>query len=199
MQALARTLKSVFGLQFTTGGYWPAGGDSRHDDVALPPLAMKEGDVHRDAAGHLHDSPERPTERIWQVKPGQPGRQAAVRQRSVLRTIVATVTYRPFWRATASRRIVAKRGSARRDDGGVVFPVLTLRPLGLARFRRLQGKTQFAFGGGRLLSLWDDAGRALQSSAAARGLPVGLMLLARNCHDRRLFRIAAAVEQLLTA
>ena len=31
------------------------------------------------------------------------------------------------------------------------------------------------------------------------GLPVGLMLVARNGHDVRLFRIAAAVEQLLMA
>ncbi|MGA2567091.1 MAG: amidase [Pseudolabrys sp.] len=31
------------------------------------------------------------------------------------------------------------------------------------------------------------------------GLPVGLMLVARNGHDRRLFRIAAAVERMLTA
>jgi aspartyl-tRNA(Asn)/glutamyl-tRNA(Gln) amidotransferase subunit A len=31
------------------------------------------------------------------------------------------------------------------------------------------------------------------------GLPVGLMLLARNGHDHRLFRIAAAVEQLLAS
>jgi aspartyl-tRNA(Asn)/glutamyl-tRNA(Gln) amidotransferase subunit A len=31
------------------------------------------------------------------------------------------------------------------------------------------------------------------------GLPVGLMLVARNGHDRRLFRIAAAVERLFTA
>jgi aspartyl-tRNA(Asn)/glutamyl-tRNA(Gln) amidotransferase subunit A len=29
------------------------------------------------------------------------------------------------------------------------------------------------------------------------GLPAGLMLLARNGHDHRLFRIAAAVERLL--
>ena len=29
------------------------------------------------------------------------------------------------------------------------------------------------------------------------GLPVGLMLVARNGRDHRLFRIAAAVEQLL--
>jgi aspartyl-tRNA(Asn)/glutamyl-tRNA(Gln) amidotransferase subunit A len=29
------------------------------------------------------------------------------------------------------------------------------------------------------------------------GLPVGLMLVARNGHDDRLFRIAAAVEQRL--
>ena len=29
------------------------------------------------------------------------------------------------------------------------------------------------------------------------GLPVGLMLVARNGHDHRLFRIAAAVERLL--
>ena len=28
------------------------------------------------------------------------------------------------------------------------------------------------------------------------GLPTGLMLVARNGHDRRLFRIAAAVEKL---
>jgi aspartyl-tRNA(Asn)/glutamyl-tRNA(Gln) amidotransferase subunit A len=30
------------------------------------------------------------------------------------------------------------------------------------------------------------------------GLPVGLMLVARNGHDRRLFRIAAAMERLLS-
>ena len=30
-------------------------------------------------------------------------------------------------------------------------------------------------------------------------LPVGLMLVARNGHDHRLFRIAAAVERLFTA
>ena len=30
----------------------------------------------------------------------------------------------------------------------------------------------------------------------AGGLPVGLMLVARNGHDRRLFRMAAAVERL---
>jgi aspartyl-tRNA(Asn)/glutamyl-tRNA(Gln) amidotransferase subunit A len=30
----------------------------------------------------------------------------------------------------------------------------------------------------------------------ACGLPVGLMLVARNGHDRRLFRMAAAVERL---
>jgi aspartyl-tRNA(Asn)/glutamyl-tRNA(Gln) amidotransferase subunit A len=34
------------------------------------------------------------------------------------------------------------------------------------------------------------------SSARAGGLPVGVMLVARNGHDRRLFRIAAAVERL---
>jgi len=31
------------------------------------------------------------------------------------------------------------------------------------------------------------------------GLPTGLMLVARNGHDQRLFRIAAAVERLLAA
>jgi aspartyl-tRNA(Asn)/glutamyl-tRNA(Gln) amidotransferase subunit A len=31
------------------------------------------------------------------------------------------------------------------------------------------------------------------------GLPVGLMLVSRNGHDHRLFRIAAAVEQLLAS
>jgi aspartyl-tRNA(Asn)/glutamyl-tRNA(Gln) amidotransferase subunit A len=33
----------------------------------------------------------------------------------------------------------------------------------------------------------------------AGGLPVGLMLIARNGHDRRLFRMAAAVERLFAA
>jgi len=33
----------------------------------------------------------------------------------------------------------------------------------------------------------------------ARALPVGLMLVARNGHDRRLFRMAAAVERLFSA
>jgi aspartyl-tRNA(Asn)/glutamyl-tRNA(Gln) amidotransferase subunit A len=33
----------------------------------------------------------------------------------------------------------------------------------------------------------------------AGGLPVGLMLVARNGHDRRLFRMAAAVERLFGA
>jgi aspartyl-tRNA(Asn)/glutamyl-tRNA(Gln) amidotransferase subunit A len=32
----------------------------------------------------------------------------------------------------------------------------------------------------------------------ASGLPVGLMLVARNGHDRQLFRIAAAVEKLMS-
>jgi aspartyl-tRNA(Asn)/glutamyl-tRNA(Gln) amidotransferase subunit A len=31
------------------------------------------------------------------------------------------------------------------------------------------------------------------------GLPVGLMLVTRNGYDHRLFRIGAAVEQLLTS
>ena len=31
------------------------------------------------------------------------------------------------------------------------------------------------------------------------GLPVGLMLVARNGHDHRLFRVAAAVERLFAA
>jgi aspartyl-tRNA(Asn)/glutamyl-tRNA(Gln) amidotransferase subunit A len=31
------------------------------------------------------------------------------------------------------------------------------------------------------------------------GLPVGLMLVARNGHDHRLFRIAAAVERLFAS
>jgi aspartyl-tRNA(Asn)/glutamyl-tRNA(Gln) amidotransferase subunit A len=33
----------------------------------------------------------------------------------------------------------------------------------------------------------------------AGGLPAGLMLVARNGHDRRLFRMAAAVERVLAA
>jgi len=33
----------------------------------------------------------------------------------------------------------------------------------------------------------------------AGGLPVGLMLFARNGEDKKLFRIAAAVERLLAA
>jgi len=40
---------------------------------------------------------------------------------------------------------------------------------------------------------------AISLPVPGAGLPVGLMLMARNGHDHRLFRIAAAVERLMAA
>src|SRR5436305_14378566 len=58
-----------------------------HDDVALPSLALTHVVEDRDAARCLHDPTEAPTERG--AKLGQPAGQAALPQRSVLRTVLA--------------------------------------------------------------------------------------------------------------
>jgi len=44
-----------------------------------------------------------------------------------------------------------------------------------------------------------DPLRHLSTNARGDALPTGLMLIARNGNDHRLFRIAAAVERLLAA
>src|SRR5437016_4425007 len=66
-------------------------GASIHDNVALPALALAHVVEHRDAAGCLHDAAEAAGRR---AKFGQPERQAAVRQRAVLRTVMAIDAYR---------------------------------------------------------------------------------------------------------
>jgi aspartyl-tRNA(Asn)/glutamyl-tRNA(Gln) amidotransferase subunit A len=49
-----------------------------------------------------------------------------------------------------------------------------------------------------LINLFDLCAISLPCPRAG-GLPVGLMLVARNGEDRKLFRMAAAVERLLAA
>jgi hypothetical protein len=51
-------------------------GAAVHDDVALPPLALVQVVVHRDAVGHLHDAAKAAAEQAAKV--GQPPVQAAV-------------------------------------------------------------------------------------------------------------------------
>src|ERR1700676_2392762 len=113
---------------------------SVHDDVALPPLALTHVVEHRDAAWCLHDPTEAPAERCAEF--GQPAGQAALAQRSVLRTVlavhargvVAGRTFRASWRG---RRVVC--------------PAAAGRQLALARFSRLQqGETKLPIRGSNL-------------------------------------------------
>src|SRR6266446_1293774 len=95
-----------------------------HDDVALPPLPLTHVVEERDAAGCLHDSPEADVAKL-----GQPAGQAALRQRSVLRTVLAihargVVPGRKFRESRRGRRIV--------------LASVTRRLLVLARLGRLQ-------------------------------------------------------------
>src|SRR5437763_14410855 len=57
-----------------------------HDDVTLPALALSHVVEDRDAAWRLHDPAEASGHGS---KLGQPGGQAAIRQRAVLRAIMA--------------------------------------------------------------------------------------------------------------
>ena len=79
------------------------------------------------------------------AKLGQPAGQAAVRQRAVLRTIMAI----------DARGVVARRKfRASRRGRRIVFAAAARRLLVLARLGRLQqGETKFPIGGGNLLSL----------------------------------------------
>src|SRR6266702_7425736 len=120
-----------------------AGGQVRtpvHDDVALPPLPLTHVVEDRDAAWCLHDSPEADVAKL-----GQPPGQAALRQRGVLRTIVAIHA-----RGVVARREFRESRRLRR----IVLASVTRRLLVFARQGRLQqGNTQFPFRGGHLLSL----------------------------------------------
>src|SRR5277367_5011223 len=117
-------------------------GASLHDDVALPPLALTHVVEDRDAARRLHDPAEAPG---WTSKLGEPARQASLRQRTVLWTIVAihargVVTRRKFGKSRRARRIVFASAT-----GGL----LVLAGLG----RLQQGETKLPFGGGQFPSL----------------------------------------------
>src|SRR5262249_24299523 len=106
-----------------------------HDDVALPALPPTHVVEYRDASGGLHDPPEASAERG--SKFGQPLGQAAVRQRAILRAVVAID-------APEVAREVA-RGDFRAPRRGyrIVFSAPALRQLDLAGFGRLQqGETK---------------------------------------------------------
>src|SRR5439155_10246799 len=84
-------------------------GPSIHDDVALPALSLTHVVEDRDATRRLHDPAEAPAERGAEF--GQPGGQAALPQRHVLRGIVAidaagVVARRTFSASRRRRRIV---------------------------------------------------------------------------------------------
>ena len=150
--------KSVLGLKFVTSttsvspSQWPrespipladVGRQMRaavHHDVALPALALADVVEHRDAAGRLHDAAEAAGRG---AELGQPEGQAAVRQRAVLRTVMAV----------HARRVVARRklGESRRGRR-IVLAAGAGRLLVLAGLGRLQQcETKFAIGGGGLL------------------------------------------------
>src|SRR5436190_12581291 len=114
-----------------------------HDDVTLPPLPLTHVVEDRDAAWRLHDPAEAA---VVGSEFGQPAGQAALRQRTVLRTVVAIHA-----RGGVAGLKFGKTRRARR----VVFPSAAGRLLVLAGLGRLQqGETKLPLGGGKLLSLW---------------------------------------------
>ena len=115
---------------------------SIHDDVALPSLALPDVVEDRDAARSLHDAPET-AGRASEF--GESAGQAAIRQRAVLRTIMAI----------HARGVVARRkfGKSRRGRR-VIFPAAAGHRLVLACLGRLQqSETKLPIGGGHLLCL----------------------------------------------
>src|ERR1700730_11575953 len=90
-----------------------------------------------------------PAERIWQPKLGQPTRQATVRERAVLRPIVAIVALGPAGhRVVARRKLRASRRGRRIIFSAGAGPQFVLAGGGCLQ----QGEAKFPIGGGRLLS-----------------------------------------------
>src|SRR5277367_6041427 len=126
---------------------------SVHNDVTLPPLPLTYVVEDRDAVWCLHDPAEAA---VVGSKFGQPAGQAALRQRTVLRTIVAVHA-----RGGVARWKFGKSRRAR----WIVFSSATGRLLVLAGLGRLQqGETKLPLRGGNLLSLW----RQRRNSAIGR-------------------------------
>src|SRR4029077_14942311 len=127
---------------------------SVHYDVALPPFPLAYVVEYRNAARGLYDPPEAAAERA--SKFGQLASQAAVRERSVLRTVV-TID------ASEVDRVVARWGFREPGRGRrIVLTSRTGRQLILACLGRpQQSKAKFPIGSGRLLSLqsqwWNPA------------------------------------------
>src|ERR1700722_18298215 len=124
-----------------------------HDDVALPPLPLTHVVKHRDAARGLHDSPDAAG---GAAKLGQSAGQAALPQRTVLRTVVAIhapggVARSDFRASRRWRRIVFTAGAPRQHF--------------LAGIGRLQkGETKIPIGASGLLRL----GRQRRNPAIGR-------------------------------
>src|SRR5262249_22509794 len=115
-----------------------------HDDVALPTLSLAHVIEHRDAARRLHDPTKASAE--CGSKLGQSTRQTALRQTTVLWTVIAVHAYGIVarWQIRVPRR-------GRR----VILSAATSRRFAFARFGRLQqGETEFPGGGSRGASLW---------------------------------------------
>ncbi len=119
-------------------------GTAVHDDAALPALALADVVDDRDAARRLHDAAEAAAA-IAGAELRQAEREAAVRQRTVLRPVMAVHARG----VVARRKLVASR-RRRRDE----FAPGTAGQPKLAGLRRLHhGEAELAIGGSDLLRL----------------------------------------------
>src|SRR5262245_22033289 len=122
-----------------------------HYNFALLALALTHVVEDRDAAWRLHDAAETPAERGTEF--GQPGGQAALSQRHVLRAVVAI----------DAAGVVARRtlGVTRRRRRIVFAATAGGRPILARRGRLQQSKTEVPIGGDSLLSVrrqrWNPA------------------------------------------
>jgi len=100
------------------------------------------------------------------------------------------------------RAALARAMDARLSDlDGLVLPTTPIVAPTIAEVSTSEGftaKNGLALRNPAIVNFFDLCAISLPLPRAG-GLPVGLMLVARNGHDHRLFRIAAAVERLFAA
>jgi aspartyl-tRNA(Asn)/glutamyl-tRNA(Gln) amidotransferase subunit A len=101
----------------------------------------------------------------------------------------------------ARARLVAAMDLVTQQFDALIMPTTKIVAPLLSESTTLEGfaaKSSLLAGNTSLVNFLDLCAISLPIPRAG-GLPVGLMLVARNGHDRRLLRIASAVERLFTA
>jgi aspartyl-tRNA(Asn)/glutamyl-tRNA(Gln) amidotransferase subunit A len=98
-------------------------------------------------------------------------------------------------------RLIRAMDARLEDIDAIVLPTMKILPPKISEVTTLEGfsaKNALVGPNANWVNFFDLCAISLPLPREG-GLPVGLMLVARNGHDHRLFRIAAAVEQLFAA